>query len=80
MCFNERPPPCHYGDNTMTPAQIKAISQNTGLSWREMARICRVNESTIRKAAAGVYPLSGPCAMILDMLDRGELPNRFYST
>lgn len=61
----------------MTPTQIKAISQNTGLSWREMARICRVNESTIRKAAAGVYPLSGPCAMILDMLDRGDLPGRF---
>ena len=61
----------------MTPAQIKQISQDTGLNWRQLADLCNVNESTIRKAAMGSLALRGPCCMVLDMIHNGDLPERF---
>lgn len=61
----------------MTPAQIKQISQDTGLSWRQLADLCNVNESTIRKAAMGSLNLRGPACMVLDMIHKGDLPERF---
>lgn len=61
----------------MTPAQIKQISQDTGLSWRQLADLCNVNESTVRKAAFGKQVPSCPLCMVLDMIHKGDLPERF---
>ena len=63
----------------MTPDQIKTISQDTGMNWRQLADLCNVNESTIRKAAMGSLSLRGPACMVLDMIHKGDLPERFFT-
>jgi len=61
----------------MTPERLKQIKHSCGLSWRALACVCDVDESTLRKAARGVHNVSGSTARMLEMLDRGELPERY---
>jgi DNA-binding transcriptional regulator YiaG len=61
----------------MTAQEIQRIRHDHGLSYRQLARIVNVNESTIRKAATGEYTLGGAAERMLEMLDRGELPHRY---
>lgn len=61
----------------MTAQEIQRIRHERGLSYRQIAKIVNVNESTIRKAAAGEYTLGGAAERMLEMLDRGELPERY---
>jgi DNA-binding transcriptional regulator YiaG len=61
----------------MTPDQIQFIRQAKGYSYRQLARILNINESTIRKAAQGQYILGGAAERIMEMLDRDELPARY---
>jgi len=61
----------------MTPDRIQSIRHANGLSYRSLARIVGVNESTIRKAAQGIYPISGSAALVLELIESGELPERY---
>ena len=62
----------------MTPATIKAIRQRAGLSQPGLARLLRITDQrTIRRWEAGDIPVSGPASIILEMLDAGELPDRY---
>ena len=65
----------------MTPAHIKAIRKQAGLSQTGLAAVLRIaDQRTIRRWESGDIPISGPASIILDMIDRGDLPNRFLDT
>ena len=63
----------------MTPAEIKAIRQRYGLSQTELAALLRISDlRTIRRWEKGEVPISGPASIVLELMDAGELPNRFF--
>lgn len=65
----------------MTPDNIKAIRKRAGLSQTGLARLLRISDiRTIRRWEKGEINITGPASIIVEMLDRGELPDRFYST
>lgn len=62
----------------MTPAHIKAIRKQAGLSQTGLAAVLRIaDQRTIRRWETGKIPISGPASIILELLDAGELPERF---
>lgn len=62
----------------MTPATIKTIRQRAGLSQSGLAALLRLSDlRTIRRWEKGDVPISGPASIVLEMLDAGELPERF---
>ena len=62
----------------MTPAQIKTIRQQAGLSQTGLAAVLRIADlRTIRRWEKGDVPISGPASIIMEMLEAGELPERF---
>lgn len=62
----------------MTPAEFNRIRQSKGLSIAQIARILRIGDrSTIHRWSTGERPVSGPASILLEMLDRGELPERY---
>lgn len=63
----------------MTPATIKAIRNRAGLSANQLARLLRISDGrTIRRWESGDVPVTGPASIILEMLESGELPARFF--
>jgi DNA-binding transcriptional regulator YiaG len=62
----------------MTPATVKAIRKEAGLTQSGLAAVLRISDvRTIRRWEAGDVPVSGPASILLEMLDRGELPGRY---
>lgn len=62
----------------MKPATVKAIRNRAGLTITGLADVLRIsNERTIRRWEHGEVPISGPASIILEMLDNGELPERY---
>lgn len=62
----------------MTPATVKAIRERAGLTQSGLARILRISDiRTVRRWETGDIPISGPASVILELLDAGELPNRY---
>lgn len=63
----------------MTPSEIKAIRKRYGLTIRGLAALLRIrDEKTIRRWEKGEVPVSGPASIVLELMDAGELPNRYY--
>ena len=64
----------------MTPAEIKAIRQRAGLTLDGLARLLRISDKrTVQRWERGDVLVSGPASIVLEMLDAGELPERFKS-
>ena len=64
----------------MTPQQIQSIRKRAGLSQSGLAALLRVSDvRTIRRWETGDVPVSGPASIVLELLDRGELPARYRS-
>lgn len=62
----------------MTPAEVKTIRNRAGLSQTDLARLLRIADiRTIRRWETGDVPISGPASIILELLDAGELPERY---
>lgn len=62
----------------MTPNELKAIRKRAGLTQGQLAAFLRLADSrTIRRYEDGRREVSGPVAMLLEMLDAGEIPERF---
>jgi transcriptional regulator with XRE-family HTH domain len=62
----------------MTPAEFNHIRQGKGLSIAQVARILRIaDRSTVHRWATGERNISGPASILLEMLERGELPARY---
>lgn len=59
----------------MTPTQFKAIRQRAGLTQSGLAAILRLSDlRTIRRYETGERAISGPVSLLMELLDRGELP------
>ena len=64
----------------MTPAEFNHIRHSQGLSIAQIARILRIaDRSTVHRWATGERNISGPASILLEMLDRGELPGRYVT-
>jgi len=64
----------------MTPAEFNHIRHSQGLSIAQIARILRIaDRSTVHRWATGERNISGPASILLEMLDRGELPGRYFA-
>lgn len=62
----------------MTPAQVKSIRQRAGLTLDGLARLLRISDKrTAQRWERGDVPVSGPASIVLEMLDAGELPERY---
>lgn len=64
----------------MTPTEIKAIRAKAGLTQTELARLLRISDiRTIRRWEQGDVPVSGPASILLELIDVGELPNKYFT-
>ncbi len=62
----------------MTPAEVQSIRNRAGLTQTGLARLLRISDiRTIRRWETGDVPISGPASIILELLDSGELPERY---
>ena len=62
----------------MTPAELKAIRERAGLTQDQLAKLLRLSDSrTIRRYEDGSREVSGPVAIIMELLDAGELPAEY---
>lgn len=63
----------------MPPAELRRIRTKAGLSLNGLAKVLRIEDrSTIHRWEKGQRAISGPASIILELIDAGELPQRFY--
>lgn len=73
-----RPRKAVYGPDGMTPTELTAIRKRAGLSQSGLAALLRVADlRTVRRWEKGDVPVSGPASIVLELLDAGELPERY---
>lgn len=59
----------------MTPATFKAIRERAGLTQGQLATLLRLSDSrTIRRYEDGSREVSGPIAILMELLDAGDWP------
>lgn len=59
----------------MTPERIKRIRQYLGFRTRDMADMLRMRDDvTYRRWEKGEREITGPASVILQMAERGQLP------
>lgn len=62
----------------MTATEFEAIRKRAGLSQDALAKVLRLSDGrTIRRYEDGSRSVSGPASIIMEMLEAGELPERF---
>ena len=65
---------------SMSPTEVQSIRKLAGLTQSGLARVLRITDQrTIRRWENGDIPVSGPASVILEMLNSGELPERYCS-
>jgi transcriptional regulator with XRE-family HTH domain len=59
----------------MTGAEFLAIRQRVGLTQTDLAERLRLDDlRTIRRYEKGERSVSGPVSLLMELLDKGELP------
>lgn len=62
----------------MTGPELHRIRTKAGLSLDGLAQVLRLSDrSTVHRWEKGSRTVSGPASIILEMIDRGELPERY---
>ena len=62
----------------MNATRIQSIRKGAGLSQTGLAALLRISDlRTIRRWEKGEIPISGPASIILEMLEAGELQERY---
>jgi len=62
----------------MTGPELHRIRTKANLSLDGLAKLLRLSDrSTVHRWENGSRAISGPASIILEMLDRGELPERY---
>jgi DNA-binding transcriptional regulator YiaG len=62
----------------MTPTELTTIRKRAGLSQSGLAALLRLSDQrTIRHWETDTRAISGPASILLEMLDAGELPERY---
>lgn len=65
----------------MTPNELWAIRKRYDLSQTELAAMLRIKDiRTIRRWETGDVPISGPATILLELMDSGELPQRYWQS
>jgi len=65
----------------MTPAAVKATRKRAGLTLDGLAQLLRIKDKrTLQRWESGDVPVSGPASIVLELLDVGELPERYLTT
>lgn len=67
----------------MTPEQIKALRARLGLSAKALGDTLQIESDGgryVRFLESGERPVRGPVRIVLEMLERGELPARYLVT
>lgn len=63
----------------VTPYELKAIRKRHGLTQRDIAKLLRIEDDrTVRRWEAGDRAISGPVQILLEMVNAGELPQRYW--
>jgi DNA-binding transcriptional regulator YiaG len=63
----------------MTANELHAIRQRARLSQDQLAAVLRLAERrTVRRWEEGTAPITGPASIVLELLDTGQLPARFF--
>lgn len=63
----------------MDAKQVKQIRRDAGLSTRQLARLMRITDDrTVLRWEAGERPVTGPATILLELIEAGELPDRFW--
>jgi DNA-binding transcriptional regulator YiaG len=67
---------------TMTPERVKTIRQTAGLTQTSLADLLGLNPGngrrTVRRWEQGEIAVTGPAAIILQLIETGELPHRYF--
>lgn len=64
----------------MTPTEVRRIRTEAGLSLDGLAKVLRIEDrSTVHRWEKGDRKVSGPASILLELIDRGELPERYFS-
>lgn len=62
----------------MTPGELRRIRKAKGYSLAGLAKVLRIADlSTVHRWEKGQRPISGPVAILMEMIDAGELPERY---
>lgn len=62
----------------MTPDQFRAIRERAGLSLARLATLLRMSDKkTIHRYETGERAISGPVSILMELLDAGEMPDRY---
>lgn len=62
----------------MPPTDLRRIRSKAGLSLDGLAKVLRLSDrSTIHRWEKGSRAVSGPASIILEMIEQGELPERY---
>jgi DNA-binding transcriptional regulator YiaG len=65
----------------LTGAEVRAIRTKVGLSLAGLAKVLRIEDrSTIHRWEKGARDVSGPASILMEMIDAGELPERYLAT
>lgn len=63
----------------MAPSEIISIRKRAGLTQSSLAALLRISDKrTVRRWETGETPITGPASILLEMLDKGELPERYF--
>jgi len=63
----------------MTPPEIRRVRNKAGLSLDGLAKVIRIEDrSTIHRWEKGARTISGPASILLELIDNGELPERYF--
>mgnify|MGYP003153195765 CR=1 FL=1 len=63
----------------MTPTELKSIRERFGLTQSDLAAILRISDiRTVRRWEQGERPISGPVQVVLELIESGELPARYW--
>jgi len=66
----------------MTPNRLKTLRETLGLTQTDVAILLGLSavngRRTVRRWEDGLIPITGPAAIVLQLMETGELPRRFF--
>lgn len=63
----------------MEPNELRRIRTKAGLSLDGLANVLRLSDrSTVHRWEKGSRQVSGPASILLELIDSGELPERYF--
>ena len=65
-------------DERLTGPELRRIRLEAGLSLDGLAKVLRIESlSSVHRWEKGLRPISGPISILMELIDAGELPERY---